>query len=101
MKRYIVSSNHIAGGKNWDRRRVEVTSEPNGIVSVIGFFLLIPLMLPLFLIFYPIVGCFGPSMDRSMRSSEERHNREVQERSNRERELDRSWMTDSQFRSKY
>lgn len=101
MRRYTVTDRQIAGGKNWDRRHIEVTKEPNGVESVIGFFLLIPLMLPLFLIFYPIVGCLGPNMDRRMQDSQDRHDREVQERSNRQRELDRSWMTESQFRSKY
>lgn len=101
MRRYTVTDRKIAGGRNWDRRQIEVTKEPNGVESVFGFLLLIPLMLPLALIFYPIVGCLGPNMDRRMQSSQERHEREVQDRANRQRELDRSWMSDSQFNSKY
>lgn len=101
MRRYTVTERNIAGGKNWNRRQVEVQRELNPVETGFGMLLLAPLCLPLVLLFYPIVGCLGPNMDRRMQDSESRHEREVRERSDRQRELDRSWMSDSQFNSKY
>ena len=101
MRRYTVTERNIAGGKNWNRRQVEVQRELNPVETGFGMLLLAPLCLPLVLLFYPIVGCLGPHMDRRMQDSESRHEREVRERSDRQRELDRSWMSDSQFNSKY
>lgn len=101
MRRYTVTERNIAGGKNWNRRQVEVQKELNPVATFLGCILFAPLILPLFLVFYPIVGCLGPNMERRMQDSQNRHEREVRERSDRQRELDRSWMSDSQFNSKY
>lgn len=101
MRRETVTYRKVAGGDNWNRYHVERQKELNPVATVIGCILLAPFILPLFLIFYPIVGCLGPSMENRMRDSQSRHEREVRERSDRQREMDRSWMSDSQFNSKY
>ena len=101
MRRETVTYRKVAGGDNWNRYRVERQKELNPVATVIGCILFAPLILPLFLVFYPIVGCLAPNMDRRMQDSQNRYDREVQQRSDRQRELDRSWMSDSQFNSKY
>ena len=101
MRRYTVTDRKIAGGKNWNRRQVEVQKELNPVETGFGLLLLAPLCLPLVLLFYPIVGCLGPNMDRRMQDSETRSQNEAEKRYQRQKEMDRTWMSDSQFNSKY